>query len=68
MQRAGNGWRARDADAAPYNRNLHPVTQGKKFDPEGLYVRRWIPEIAGWTMISFTSPDRVPRRSDAMQA
>lgn len=35
------------ADAAPYFRIFNPVSQGKKFDPEGTYVRRWIPEIAG---------------------
>lgn len=35
------------ADAAPYFRIFNPVTQGKKFDPEGDYVRRWVPELAG---------------------
>jgi len=34
------------ADAAPYFRIFNPVTQGQKFDPEGAYVRRFIPEIA----------------------
>ncbi len=34
------------ADAAPYFRVFNPVTQGKKFDPEGRYVRRYVPEIA----------------------
>jgi deoxyribodipyrimidine photo-lyase len=34
------------ADAAPYFRIFNPVTQGKTFDPDGAYVRRWIPEIA----------------------
>jgi deoxyribodipyrimidine photo-lyase len=35
------------ADAAPYFRVFNPVLQGRKFDPEGDYVRRWVPEIAG---------------------
>lgn len=35
------------ADAAPFFRIFNPVLQGKKFDPEGRYVRRWVPEIAG---------------------
>lgn len=39
---AGSG-----ADAAPYYRIFNPVTQGKKFDPQGIYVRRWVPELAG---------------------
>ncbi len=34
------------ADAAPYFRIFNPVLQGQKFDPEGRYVRRWIPELA----------------------
>lgn len=39
---AGSG-----ADAAPYFRVFNPILQGKKFDPAGEYVRRWVPEIAG---------------------
>ncbi len=34
------------ADAAPYFRVFAPVLQGVKFDPEGDYVRRWVPELA----------------------
>ena len=34
------------ADAAPYFRIFNPVTQGERFDPEGRYVRRWVPELA----------------------
>lgn len=34
------------ADAAPYFRIFNPVTQGEKFDPEGDYVREFVPEIA----------------------
>jgi deoxyribodipyrimidine photo-lyase len=36
---AGSG-----TDAAPYFRVFNPETQGKKFDPDGTYVRRWVPE------------------------
>ncbi|MGZ5379870.1 MAG: FAD-binding domain-containing protein, partial [Mycobacterium sp.] len=32
-------------DAAPYFRVFNPTTQGEKFDPDGEYVRRWVPEI-----------------------
>ncbi len=35
------------ADAAPYFRVFNPVLQGEKFDPEGTYVKRWLPELAG---------------------
>lgn len=37
---AGSG-----ADAAPYFRVFNPITQGEKFDPEGDYVRCWVPEL-----------------------
>ena len=33
-------------DAAPYFRIFNPVLQGRKFDPMGDYVRRWVPELA----------------------
>jgi deoxyribodipyrimidine photo-lyase len=33
-------------DAAPYFRIFNPVLQGKRHDPDGLYVRRWVPELA----------------------
>lgn len=34
------------ADAAPYFRVFNPVLQGEKFDPRGVYTRRWVPELA----------------------
>jgi deoxyribodipyrimidine photo-lyase len=33
------------ADAAPYFRIFNPILQGEKFDKEGLYVKKWVPEI-----------------------
>lgn len=33
------------ADAAPFFRIFNPVSQGRKFDPSGNYVRRWVPEL-----------------------
>ena len=44
------GWQwsaSTGTDAVPYFRIFNPVTQGQKFDPDGNYVRRFIPEIAG---------------------
>ena len=35
------------ADAAPYFRVFNPVLQGEKFDPDGEYVKRYVPELAG---------------------
>jgi deoxyribodipyrimidine photo-lyase len=34
------------ADAAPYFRVFNPILQGEKFDADGGYVRRWVPELA----------------------
>jgi len=34
------------ADAAPFFRIFNPVRQGERFDPQGDYVRRWVPELA----------------------
>ena len=33
------------ADAAPYFRVFNPMLQGEKFDPDGRYVRHWVPEL-----------------------
>lgn len=38
---AGSG-----ADASPYFRIFNPILQGEKFDPDGHYVRQWVPELA----------------------
>lgn len=59
---AGSG-----ADAAPYFRIFNPSLQGERFDPEGAYVRRWIPELAGvpsrWIHRPWEAPEQV--RADA---
>lgn len=44
-----NGWQwtaGSGADASPYFRVFNPVLQGEKFDPDGAYVRAWVPELA----------------------
>ena len=44
------GWQwaaSTGTDAQPWFRIFNPTTQGERFDPEGKYVRRWVPEIEG---------------------
>ncbi|NEX91836.1 deoxyribodipyrimidine photo-lyase [Caulobacter sp. 17J65-9] len=55
---AGSG-----ADAAPYFRVFNPVLQGRKFDADGAYVRRWVPELADlpdrWLHAPWEAPPEV---------
>ena len=56
------GWQwtaSTGTDPQPYFRIFNPVLQGRRFDPDGAYVRRWVPELAAvpdarihepWTM------------------
>jgi deoxyribodipyrimidine photo-lyase len=49
------------ADAAPYFRVFNPVTQGEKFDPDGLYTRRFLPELAKLPKKYLFAPWTAPR-------
>ena len=43
------GWQwsaSTGVDAAPYFRIFNPITQSEKFDKEGSFIKKWIPEIA----------------------
>ncbi|MBL9149937.1 MAG: deoxyribodipyrimidine photo-lyase [Phycisphaerae bacterium] len=48
------------ADAAPYFRIFNPVLQGEKFDTDGAYVRRWVPEIARLPNDALNAPWKAP--------
>lgn len=48
------------ADAAPYFRIFNPVLQGEKFDPDGNYVRRWVPELASVSNAWIHRPWKAP--------
>ncbi|MEQ9694369.1 deoxyribodipyrimidine photo-lyase [Shimia sp. SDUM112013] len=52
---AGSG-----ADAAPYFRIFNPVTQSEKFDPQGSYIRRYVPELAALPDRSIHAPWAAP--------
>jgi deoxyribodipyrimidine photo-lyase len=48
-------------DAAPYFRIFNPVLQGRKHDPEGVYVRRWVPELTSVPDKYLHGPWEMPR-------
>jgi deoxyribodipyrimidine photo-lyase len=48
------------ADAAPYFRVFNPVTQAKQFDPDGVYLRRWLPELVGAPLALLFEPWKDP--------
>ena len=56
------------ADAAPYFRIFNPVIQGVKFDPNGDYVRRFVPELAGLPAPDIHAPWDAPPLSLAEPA
>ena len=47
-------------DAAPYFRVFNPVTQGQKCDPDGSYVRHWVPELSGVPAKFIHEPWKLP--------
>lgn len=52
---AGSG-----ADAAPYFRIFNPVIQGQKFDPDGRYVKKWVPELQSMSAKHIHEPWAAP--------
>jgi deoxyribodipyrimidine photo-lyase len=73
------GWQwaaSTGSDAQPWFRIFNPVTQGERFDPDGAYVRRWLPELRKlrgalahrpWEARSL-APDYPPRGVDHAEA
>jgi len=58
-----HGWQwvaGTGTDAAPYFRVFNPVLQGERFDPDGAYVRRWVPELRHLPGSSAHQPWRRP--------
>jgi len=57
------GWQwaaSTGTDAAPYFRIFNPTTQGKRFDPKGDFVRRYVPELEGLAGAAVHEPWQAP--------
>ncbi len=55
------GWQwsaSTGTDAAPYFRLFNPLSQSQKFDPDGRFIRRWLPELAGLSTREIHQPPR----------
>ena len=56
------GWQwsaSTGTDAQPYFRIFNPTTQGEKFDPEGIFIRAWIPELASVPLKTIHEPSGI---------
>ena len=62
---AGSG-----TDAAPYFRIFNPILQGKKFDPEGKYIKKFVPEIKKipnkYLFSPWEAPDHILKKADVI--
>ena len=59
------GWQwsaSTGADSAPYFRVFNPVSQSEKFDPEGAFIKYWVPELASVPAREIHDPDTLLRR------
>ncbi len=59
------GWQwssATGCDAAPYFRIFNPTTQSEKFDPDGRYIREFVPELSELQGKSIHNPDNGQRQ------
>jgi deoxyribodipyrimidine photo-lyase len=53
-------------DAAPYFRVFNPVTQSRRFDPDGGYLRRWLPELRALPNAMIHAPWEQPALASAL--
>ncbi|QYK49205.1 MAG: deoxyribodipyrimidine photo-lyase [Phycisphaeraceae bacterium] len=57
------GWQwsaSTGTDAAPYFRIFNPISQSRKFDPDGAFIRRWVPELADLDNETIHDPSELP--------
>jgi len=57
------GWQwasSSGCDAQPYFRIFNPITQSQKFDPQGQFIRRYLPQLAGLSATQIHAPWLMP--------
>ncbi len=60
------GWQwsaSTGADSAPYFRVFNPISQSEKFDPDGAFIRHWLPELATLSNREIHDPSPVSRQA-----
>lgn len=60
-----SGWQwtaGTGTDAAPYFRIFNPILQGQRFDPNGAYIRRWVPELMSVPNKYIHTPWKMPEQ------
>ena len=60
------GWQwsaSTGADSAPYFRVFNPMSQSQKFDPDGTFIRQWLPELATLSSKEIHDPSASSRRA-----
>ena len=65
------GWQwasSTGADAAPYFRIFNPLRQSQRFDPEGTFIRRFVPELRELDNRQIHDPDRTAREATGYPA
>jgi deoxyribodipyrimidine photo-lyase len=55
-------------DAQPYFRIFNPASQAQQFDPEGVYIRRWVPELRGQSVAALHDPLKMTQRPSGYPA
>ena len=60
------GWQwsaSTGADSAPYFRVFNPISQSEKFDPKGVFIRHWLPELSSLSDREIHDPSPISRQS-----
>ena len=63
------GWQwsaSTGCDAQPYFRIFNPAAQTARFDPDGVYVKRWVPELAACPPKALTDPQAFEKQLNAV--